>query len=93
MKDDFDGKRVSHSKFSKNEFEFLLSGMCYNIFHLFQIKILEKEDRKIRMKTFRNKYQKIAVRVSKHARKWTLSFSSAYPNQDTFIYYLNKILR
>ena len=92
LKDDFDGKRVSHSKFLKNEFEFLLSGLCYNIFHLFQMKILENEDRKIRMNTFRNKYQKIAVRVSKHAREITLSFSSAYPYQEKFLYYLNKIM-
>lgn len=92
LKDDFDGKRVSHHEFLKNELEFLISGLCYNAFHLFQMKILEKEDKKMRMNTFRKKYQKIAVRVSKHARRVTLSFSSAYAYKKRFMYYLNKIL-
>jgi len=54
--------------FLKNEFVFILSGLCYNLYHLFQLIILENDDKKMRMNTFRAKCQKIAVSVSKHAR-------------------------
>ena len=59
---------------------------------MFQNMILENDDRKIRMNTYRSKYQKIAVRVVKHARQVELHFSSAYPRQDLFNRYMNKVL-
>ena len=92
IKDDFNGGKLSHREFLKNEIEFLISSLSYNLFHIFQNIILENEDRKIRMNTFRSKYQKIAVRVVKHARQVELHFSSAYPRQDLFHHYMNKVL-
>ena len=92
LKDDFNGGRLSHREFLKNELEFLISSLSYNLFHIFQNIILENGDRKIRMNTFRSRYQKIAVRIVKHARKVELHFSSAYPRQDLFNHYMNKVL-
>ena len=91
LKDDFNGGKLSHREFLKNEIEFLISSLSYNIFHMFQNMILENDDRKIRMNTYRSKYQKIAVLV-KHARQVKLHFSSAYPRQDLFNRYMNKVL-
>lgn len=93
LKNDFDGGRVSHKDFVKNEMEFLISSISYNIFHVFQNEILENEDKKITMNTFRMYYQKIAVKVIKHAREYTLSFSSSYNRQNTFIKYWNAVLQ
>ncbi len=93
LKNDFDGGRVSHKDFVKNEMEFLISSISYNIFHVFQNEILENEDKKITMNTFRMYYQKIAVKVIKHAREYTLSFSSSYNRQKTFIKYWNAVLQ
>ena len=81
LKNDFDGESVSHKYFVKNEMEFLISSISYNIFHVFQNEIFENEDKKITMNTFRMYYQKIAVKVIKHAREYTLSFSSSYNRQ------------
>ena len=92
LKDDFNGGKLSHREFLKNEIEFLISSLSYNIFHMFQNMILENDDRKIRMNTYRSKHQKIAVRVVKHARQVELHFSSAYPRQDLFNRYMNKVL-
>lgn len=92
LKDDFDGGRVSHQEFLKNEIEFLISGLSYNLYQMFKESILEGEDKKIRMKTFRINYQKIAIKVVKHAKQITLSFSSVYKRKDKFLYYLKKIL-
>ena len=49
LKNDFDGGRVSHKDFVKNEMDFLISSISYNIFHVFQNEILENEDKKITM--------------------------------------------
>ena len=67
--------------------------ISYNIFHVFQNEILENEDKKITMNTFRMYYQKIAVKEIKHAREYTLSFSSSYNRQKTFIKYWNAVLQ
>ena len=40
LKNDFDGARVSHKDFRKNEMDFLISAYAYNLFHLFQNHIL-----------------------------------------------------
>lgn len=93
LKDDFDASTLSHRGFSKNEMEFLISCISYNLYHIFQETILEGEDKKIRMNTFRLRYQKIAVKVVKHARSISLSFSSAYRNQSQFLKYWNLVLQ
>ena len=93
LKDDFDGAHLSHRYFLENEMEFLISSMAYNLFHLFQNLILKGTDQTITMNTFRIMFQKIAVKVSSHARKIILSFSSAYRNRKKFLYYWNMVLQ
>lgn len=91
LKNDFFAQNVSHPLFNQNDMEFLICCYAYNLFHMFQMSILENEDTKITMNTFRCKYQKIAVKVITHARRISLSFSSAYTNQDKFLKYWNKV--
>ena len=55
--------------------------------------ILEGKAERIRMNTFRLRYQKIAVKVIQHARQIQLSFSSAYRRQKQFKQYWNKVLQ
>lgn len=93
LKDDFNAGTLSHHNFYENEIEFLISCLSYNLFHLFQNTVLLAEDKKIRMNTFRTIFQKIAVKVIRHARKITLSFSSAYKNQKQFMKYWNLVLQ
>lgn len=92
LKDDFDAGTLSHKEFEKNEMEFLISSLSYNLYHIYQNQILEKDDKKIRMNTYRIRYQKIAVKVVQHARQITLSYSSVYKYQKQFLHYWNKIL-
>ena len=92
LKDDFNGGNPSHKEFVKNEMDFLISSLAYNLYHVFQQTILEEKDQTIRMNTYRLKYQKIAVKVIQHARQVTLSFSSAYKNKTQFTQYWNKVL-
>lgn len=35
FKNDFDAGTLSHSQFDKNEMEFLISAMAYNLFHIY----------------------------------------------------------
>ena len=93
LKDDFNGGTPSHKEFVKNEMDFLISSLAYNLYHVFQQTILEEKDQTIRMNTYRLKYQKIAVKVIQHARQVTLSFSSAYKNKTQFTQYWNKVLQ
>ena len=93
LKNDFDGARVSHKEFWKNEMEFLISAYAYNLFHLFQNRILEGNDKAITMNTFRMLFQKIAVKVISHAGRLSLRFSTAYTRQRQFLYYWNLVLR
>lgn len=93
LKDDFNGGNPSHKEFVKNEMDFLISSLAYNLYHVFQQTILEEKDQTIRMNTYRLKYQKIAVKVIQHARQVTLSFSSAYKNKTQFTQYWNKVLK
>lgn len=92
LKDDFNGGNPSHKEFVKNEMDFLISSLAYNLYHVFQQTILEEKYQTIRMNTYRLKYQKIAVKVIQHARQVTLSFSSAYKNKTQFTQYWNKVL-
>lgn len=93
LKDDFNGGNPSHKEFVKNEMDFLISSLAYNLYHVFQQTILEEKDQTIRMNTYQLKYQKIAVKVIQHARQVTLSFSSAYKNKTQFTQYWNKVLQ
>lgn len=93
LKDDFNGGILSHKEFVKNEMDFLISSLAYNLYHVFQQTILEEKDQTIRMNTYRLKYQKIAVKVIQHAGQVTLSFSSAYKNKTQFTQYWNKVLQ
>ena len=93
LKDDFNGGNPSHKEFVKNEMDFLISSLAYNLYHVFQQTILEEKDQTIRMNTYRLKYQKIAVKVIQHARQVTLSFSSAYKNKTQFTQCWNKVLQ
>lgn len=91
LKNDFDAGVLSHESFDANDFEFLLKSFAYNIYHIFQSEILEKDDRKMMMNTYRLRYQKIAVKVIHHARQFCLSFSTAYKHKDTFLRYWNRV--
>lgn len=93
LKNDFDGRHLSHSAFFENEMQFLISSMAYNLFHIFQNLILTGNDRSITMNTFRMMFQKIAVKVVSHSRKLSLSFSSAYNNKTRFMNYWNLVLQ
>jgi hypothetical protein len=93
FKNDFDGKHLSHSNFYENEMEFLISAISYNIFHLFQNTVLTGKDNLMTMNSFRMKFQKVAVKVAHHARKITLSFSSAYQHRRLFMKYWNLVLK
>lgn len=93
FKNDFDAKHLSHSDFFQNEMEFLISAMAYNLFHIFQNQILRGADQNITMNTFRLMFQKVAVKVIRHARKISLSFSSAYSNAKQFMKYWNLVLQ
>lgn len=88
LKDDFNGGILSHKEFVKNEMDFLISSLAYNLYHVFQQTILEEKDQTIRMNTYRLKYQKIAVKVIQHARQ-----VSAYKNKTQFTQYWNKVLQ
>ena len=93
LKDDFNGGLLSYKEFVKNEMDFLISSLSYNLYHIYQKVVLEGKDQTIRMNTYRLKYQKIAVKVIQHARQVTLSFSSAYKNKIQFTQYWNKVLQ
>ncbi len=93
FKNDFDGKHLSHSNFYENAMEFLISDISYSIFHLFQNTVLTGKDNLMTMNSFRMKFQKVAVKVAHHARKITLSFSSAYQHRRLFMKYWNLVLK
>ena len=92
LKNDFNAGILSHESFNANDFEFLIKSLSYNLYHIFQMEVLEKDDQKLMMNTFRIRYQKIAAKVIHHARRVNLSFSSAYRNQNTFLRYYNKVV-
>lgn len=93
LKNDFDGGHLSHPGFLENEMQFLISSMAYNLFHIFQDTILTGNDRSITMNTFRMMFQKIAARVTFHARKLKLSFSGAYKNKKKFMNYWDMVMQ
>lgn len=93
LKNDFDAGHLSHSGFFENEMEWLISSMAYNLFHIFQNTILTGSDQAITMNTFRLGFLKIAVKITSHARKLILSYSSAYKNRRKFMHYWNMVLQ
>lgn len=93
LKGDFHGGMLSHRNFCENEVDFLISCVSYNLFHLFRNQILTGADRKMTMNRYRVVFQKIAVRVSIHARKICLAFSTAYNNQKKFHEYWHVVLQ
>ena len=93
LKDDFKAAKVSHKTFLQNEMDFLISAFAYNLFHIFQNTVLKGADRKITMNTFRLRFQKIAVKVTRHAGKIFLRFSSAYQRQAQFFGYWSEVLQ
>lgn len=92
IKNDFGAGTLSHRYFLENEFEFLLKAYAYNLYQIFRMEILEDRDYKMMMSTYRNRYQKIAVKIITHGRKKQLNYSSAYPYQERFCHYLEKTL-
>ena len=84
LKDDPHGGMLSHRNFCENEVDFLISCVSYHLFHLFRNQILTGADRKMTMNRYHVVFQKIAVRVSIHARRICLAFSTAYNNQKKF---------
>ena len=92
LKNDFNAGTLSHESCNANDFEFLIKSLAYNLYHIFQMEVLEKDDQNLMMNTFRIRYQKIAAKVIHHARQMNLSFYSAYRNQNTFLRYYNKVV-
>lgn len=90
LKDSFGANTLSHKKFYANAFEFLLKSLAYNIFHMFQYLIMEGTDRKMVASTFRKKYQKIAARLSSHARRFYLSIARSFRYKQEFRRYLHR---
>ena len=93
LKDDFHGGILSHRNFCENEVDFLISCVSYNLFHLFRNQILTGADRKMTMNRYHVIFQKAAVRVSIHARRICLAFSTAYNNQKKFHEYWGVVLQ
>lgn len=93
LKGDFNAGTLSHQSFLENELEFLICSTSYNLFHMFQETILNGSDKHLTMGKFRVLFQKIAVRVSRHARRVSLAFSSAYKEQVKFLHYWNLVLQ
>ncbi|NDO41982.1 hypothetical protein SAMN04489758_10557 [Thomasclavelia cocleata] len=69
----------------------MIASLCYNIYHIFRLIVLEGTDLLMRMNSFRNKYQKIAVKVVRHARKMNLSLVVHIDIKKEFIKYYQKI--
>ena len=93
LKDDSHGGMLSHRNFCENEVDFLISCVSYHLFHLFRNQILTGVDRKMTMNRYRAVFQKTAVRVSIHARRICLAFSTAYNNQKKFHEYWGVVLQ
>ena len=93
LKNDFNGGTLSHQRFEENEIQFLISSLAYNVYHLFQNDVLDDDDKKMTMNSYRLKFQKIAVRVIRHVREVVLSFSSSYRYQNNFLNYWNTVLQ
>lgn len=90
LKDDFFANTLSHSGFHANALEFFLKALAYNLFHFFQQMVLEDADKTLTAGTYRKKYQKIASRLSRHARSMHLRVASSFRYAERFIHYLRR---
>ncbi len=90
LKSDFMANTLSHRSFEANAFEFLLKCLAYNLFHFFQFRVMEGADQNMTCGSFRKKYQKVASRLSFHARSVHLKIASSFRHADRFTRYLQK---
>lgn len=90
LKNDFGANTLSHEQFVKNAFEFFAKSLAYNLFQIFRNLVLEGEDRKMQAVSFRKKYQKVASRLSRHARQLYLRMASSFRYQERFKRYFQK---
>ena len=90
LKSDFMANTLSHRSFEANAFEFLLKCLAYNLFHFFQFRVMEGADQNMTCGSFRKKYQKVASRLSFHARSFHLKIASSFRHADRFTRYLQK---
>lgn len=93
LKGDFHAGTLSHKGFYQNELDFLICCFGYNLYHIYQNTILTGRDSKLTMNSYRQLFQKIAVRISYHARKVSLAFSSSYTQQVKFKRYWNLVMQ
>ena len=90
LKNDFGANTLSHEQFVKNAFEFFTKSLAYNLFQIFRNLVLEGEDQKMQAGTFRRKYQKVASRLSRHARKGFLRIASSFRYRKQFMKYFRR---
>ncbi len=60
LKDDFNGGILSHKEFVKNEMDFLISSLAYNLYHVFQTN-------NIRRKRSDNTNEYISIEISENS--------------------------
>lgn len=53
LKDDFGANTLSHKDFHPNALDFFIKALAYNLFHMFQLLVLEGSDRVMRAGSFR----------------------------------------
>lgn len=90
LKGDFFANTLSHARFHANALEFFMKSLAYNLFHIFQLMVLEGSDRVMTADSFRKKYQKIASRLSEHARSFYLKIARSFRHADKFMKYLER---
>lgn len=90
LKNDFFANTLSHAGFHANALEFFIKSLAYNLFHLFQLMVLEDGDRVMTADSFRKKSQKIASRLSARARSLHLKIARSFRHAGKFIRYLER---
>ncbi len=90
LKSDFMANTLSHRSFEANAFEFLLKCLAYNLFRFFQFRVMEGTDQNITVRSFRSRYQKVASRLSRHAKSFHLKIASSFRHAQRFMHYLHK---
>ncbi len=90
LKSDFMANTLSHRSFEANAFEFLLKSLAYNLFRFFQFRVMEGTDQNITVRSFRSRYQKVASRLSRHAKSFHLKIASSFRHAQRFMHYLHK---
>ena len=90
LKGDFFANTLSHRSFAANAFEFFLKCLAYNLFRFFQYRVMEGSDQNMTAASFRKKYQKVASRLSYHARSYCLKIARSFRHAEKFKRYLHK---